>query len=254
MKTAILITARLKSTRLPRKVVLPLGGEPMIHHQIDRLRLTERPEQVILCTSPVAQDDPLVEVAESKGIPCFRGDPDDVLVRLTTAAQEHDVDLVLNATADNPYVDPRWLDRLANYHLEQEHDFTRVWGLPLGSEGWALNRAAMERACELKASRDTEVWAGYFEETGEFRWGYMEVSDPSVHWPELRLTVDTPQDYELVTRIYDELHTPGEWFFLEDIVKLCREKPELPAINADIQQARPRPIKLKGSGDRGAEG
>jgi spore coat polysaccharide biosynthesis protein SpsF len=70
--------------------------------------------------------------------------------------------------------------------------------------------------------------------------------DPEVNWPQLRLTVDTPEDFELITRIFDELYTPGLVFSLEDIVELCRCKPELVAINAGIEQKPAKPIKISG--------
>lgn len=245
MKIGILITARLKSTRLPLKVVKPIHGKPMVVHMIERLKHAQRPQQIILCTSPIEQDDPLVDIAKQAGIPCFRGHPDDVLGRLTAAAKEHNVDVVINCTADNPFVDPEHLDKLVDYHIAQKHDFTRVRGLPLGSEGWGLTRTAMEQACELKASLDTEVWAGYFTETGKFRWGYFDVTDPAVRWPELRLTVDTPEDFQLVTAIFDELGKTGKFFGLREIEALCRARPDLVAINAHIKQAPPRPIQLK---------
>ena len=64
----------------------------------------------------------------------------------------------------------------------------------------------------MKADRDTEIWGVYFTESGLFRWGVLKVDDPAVAWPELRVTVDTPEDFELVTKIFDELYEPGKIF------------------------------------------
>jgi spore coat polysaccharide biosynthesis protein SpsF len=244
MSTAILITARLKSDRLPKKVTLPIHGRPMICHMIDRLKTSRRAEKIILCTSPLAQDDALADIALQEGIFCFRGHPDDVLLRLTHAAQEFQVDTVLNVTADNPFVDALHLDKLADFHIQNKHDYTRCEGLPLGAYGWALSYPAMVRACDIKDELDTEVWGGYFTDTGLFVWGTMP-ADPDVWWPELRVTVDTPEDFELVTRIFDELYIRGEVFSLKAIVDLCRQRPDLVAINASIRQKAPIPIRVK---------
>lgn len=249
MKTAILITARLKSTRLPMKVTKLVHGRPMIWHMIERLKLAKRPEQIVLCTSIVAQDDPLEQIAAEEGIDCFRGDPDDVLDRLTRAAQLYGIDTVISVTADNPFVDPEYIDRLADFHVTNHHDYSDTEGLPWGTFSYALSRPAMERACAMKAERDTEVWSGYFRDTGAFRWGTMKISDPEVNWPTLRLTVDTPEDFELVTALFDELYQPPEIFPLRDIVALCRQRPELPAINDLVMQKAANPIKLKPAGD-----
>jgi spore coat polysaccharide biosynthesis protein SpsF (cytidylyltransferase family) len=70
------------------------------------------------------------------------------------------------------------------------------------------------------------------------------VNDPQIHWPELRLTVDTPEDFELVTKIFDELYEPPKVFPLSAIVRLCRERPDLVAINASVQQKVGRPIRI----------
>jgi spore coat polysaccharide biosynthesis protein SpsF len=245
LKIAILITARLKSTRLPFKVIKPLAGKPMIHHMIDRLKLAKYPSEIIICTSTVSQDDPLVEVAGTKGVKCYRGDPDDVLLRLTNAAREENVDLVINCTADNPFVDPVYIDYLVDYHLREGNQFTKIDGLPWGSFSYAINRKALEKACQIKDETDTEVWHGYFMETGHFKWGKLVVTDPAVQWPELRLTVDTPEDFQLMQRIFDELYDGENVFPLADIVALCRRRPELPAINSDIVQKTGIPLKFK---------
>lgn len=119
MKTAILITARLKSTRLKEKALKPIMGRPMLSHMIERLRLADRPEQIIICTSTVAQDDRLCELAEEEGVKHFRGDPDDVLQRMLDAADNFQVDTIVNCTADNPFVDPIYIDKLVDFHLSE---------------------------------------------------------------------------------------------------------------------------------------
>lgn len=245
MKTAILITARLKSTRLPKKALLPIQGRAMIRHMIDRLKLAKRPEEMILCTSPLEQDDPLVQIASEENIKCYRGHPDDVLLRLTDAAREFNVDTVVNCTADNPFLDPVYMDYLVDFHTQRGLDYSSIEGLPFGCFCWALSRQAMERALEIKDSVDSEVWGGYFTQTGLFNWEYLQVTDEALRWPELRLTVDTPEDFELVSKIFEQLYNKGEIFPLADIVALCRQQPELVAINAHICQKTPKPIKLR---------
>ncbi|MFC2081654.1 cytidylyltransferase domain-containing protein [Candidatus Bipolaricaulota bacterium] len=245
MKTSILITARLKSTRLPKKVLKPILGRPMLEHLVERLRKAERPDSIILCTSPVAEDDPLAEWAERLDIGLYRGDPDDVLLRLTRAAQEFGADIVVSCTADNPFVDPEYIDCLVDFHLSGGYDYSRSEGLPFGTFSYGLTRHAMERACKIKAAKDTEVWGGYFTETGEFACGILRITDPAVAWPELRLTVDTPEDFELVTRIFEELSSDGGIFSLREIVGLCRRRPDLLRINQHVVQRAPEPIVLK---------
>jgi len=247
VSTAILVTARLKSIRLPRKVLKPILGRPMLSHLLDRLKEARRPERIIICTSPLEEDRPLVALAAEEGVDCFQGDPDDVLLRLTTAAQRFGVDTVVSCTADNPFVDAEYIDRLVSFHQERDLDYSITEGLPFGCFAYVLSRRAMERACEIKAESDTEVWGGYFTQTGRFACGTLPV-DEDVRWPDLRLTVDTPEDFALVTRIFEELYVPGEVFPLRAIINLCRSRPDLVALNAQVQQKAARPIKVKRAG------
>jgi spore coat polysaccharide biosynthesis protein SpsF len=245
MHTALLVTARLKSTRLPLKAIKPIHGRPMIVHMLDRLKLAQSPQHIIICTSTNPQDDPLEEIAHQEGVWCFRGHPDDVLLRLTDAASFYGVDTVVSCTADNPFVDPVYIDRLVAFHCAEGNDYTNILGLPFGVFSYALAHSAMLRACTIKATVDTEVWGGYFTRTGLFKTGKLVVTDPAVRRPDLRLTVDTPHDFELINWIFDTLYVQGQVFPLEDIVRLCDKHPEMTQINAHIVQKVAHPIVLK---------
>jgi spore coat polysaccharide biosynthesis protein SpsF len=246
MKSAILITARLKSSRLPMKVIKPLSDIPMIIHMLDRLKLAKTPEEIIICTSTVGQDDPLEQIAEEQGVKCFRGDPDDVILRLTDAAKFYDIETVINCTADNPFVDPIYIDKLYQHHIKQENEFSKIEGLPWGTFSYAMSRQAMQKVCDMKDEKDTEVWHGYFMDTGRFKWDALQVTDKAVNWHNLRLTVDYPEDFALMERIFDELWDGKSVFPLSDIVELCRNNSEIVAINEHVLQKSGIPIKLKG--------
>ena len=245
MKSAILITARLKSTRLPKKIIKLIHGKPMIKHMLDRLKLAKTPSKIIICTSTITQDDPLEKIAKEEEVMCYRGDADDVLVRLKSAAEEFNIETVINCTADNPFVDPIYIDKLYEHHIREKNEFTKIEGLPWGTFSYAISLKALKKACELKNETDTEVWHGYFMDTGNFKWSSLEVTDENVLWPDLRLTVDVPEDFEMVTKIFDKLYDGVNVFTLSKIVKLCRTNPEIPEINKFIMQKAGLPIKLK---------
>lgn len=245
MKTAILITARLKSTRLKEKALKPILDRPMLSHMIERLRLANRPEQIIICTSTVAQDDRLCELAEGEGIECFRGDPDDVLRRMLDAANHFQVDTIVSCTADNPFVDPVYIDKLVDFHLSEGNDFSMSEGLPFGTFAYVLKREAVEQACSIKDTVDTEVWGGYFTGTGLFKCGTLTVTDLAIKFPELRLTVDTQEDFTLITEVFKRLFVPGKVFTLKEIVLLCKKNLDLMKINNEVQQQPGAPIKIK---------
>jgi len=243
--TAILITARLKSTRLKKKVLKPILGRPMLSYMIERLRLAKYSEKIILCTSTVEEDDPLALFAKNEGIECFRGHPDDVLLRMSMAADKYGVNTVVSCTADNPFVDPVYIDKLVDFHLAKGSDFSRSEGMPFGTFAYALQHQAIKKACQIKNQVDTEVWGGYFTETGLFKCDVLYVTDPAIRWPELRLTVDMQEDFDLVTEIFKLLYKEGEVFTLKEIISLSRQRPGLTSINAHVQQAKALSIQLK---------
>jgi len=197
-----------------------------------------------MCTSPVAEDDPLEEIAKDEGIECYRGEPEDVLLRLTNAAREFGVDTVISCTADNPLTDPFYIDKLADFHNEGGYDYSKIEGLPFGTFSYAVSRPAMEEACQVKAKRDTEVWGGYFTKTDYFNVGTLEVRDRDIRWPDLRLTVDTPEDFELMKKVFGALYEEGRIFGLEEVVNLIEENPKLRKINSDIDQKKYPPIQV----------
>jgi len=235
VKAGILITARLKSKRLPLKVIKPILGRPMVEWMIDRLKRCNI-DPVVMMTSTNPQDDPLVEIAEKNGISYFRGSEDDVLVRIRDCARQFDVDLIISATADDPLKEPILIEHMVKRYYDEGYDFCEMEGAPNGCECYALNRAALEKACEMKASSDTEIWGPYFREAGIFKCDIINITDPRIRHPEYRVTVDTQEDFEVVTKIFETLSKKREDFNVYDICKFLDENPELVAINADVEQ------------------
>ncbi len=239
VRAGIFITARLKSKRLPLKVIKPILGKPMIEWMIDRLKRCNT-EPLVMMTSTNPQDEPLIEIAEKNGIPHFRGSEDDVLVRIRDCARQFDVDLIISATADDPFKEPVLIEQMIKRYLDEGYDFCEIEGAPNGCECYALNRTAVEKACEMKASSDTEIWGPYFREAGIFKCDVIRVTDPRISRPQYRVTVDTEEDFELVTKIFDNLLKKREDFDIYDICRLLDENPEMLAINVHVQQ-RPSP-------------
>ena len=248
MKVGVLITARLKSTRLPKKVLRPLGGRPMISHLIDRMRRVHLADTVTIITSTVEQDDELADFAADYGVGCYRGDPEDVLYRMGCAARESGLDWVVSVTADNPWVSPEWADRLILEALNSDLDFAKIEGLPFGTFCYVLKASAIERACDLKMSKDTEIWGSCFKEEYGFNLGVLSVPEESpVCRPRYRLTVDTPEDFSLAQEIMailspSDVEHPRH---LHEITKLLDQTPSLLELNEDVVQAPANPIKMR---------
>jgi sialic acid synthase SpsE/spore coat polysaccharide biosynthesis protein SpsF (cytidylyltransferase family) len=247
VKAGIFITARLKSQRLPRKVVKPILGKPMIEWMIDRLKRCNI-DPFVMMTSTNPQDDLLIEIAKQKGIRHFRGSEDDVLLRMRDCAREFDVDLIISVTADDPLKEPIFIEQMIESYLDTGFDFCEIEGSPNGCESHAVSRTALEKVCELKGSADTEIWGPYFRETGMFRCDVIKVTDPDILRPQYRVTVDTKEDFEMVTQIFSILSKEKDYFNVYDICRLLDKRKDLVAINAHIQQRGAPRIELKSSG------
>jgi spore coat polysaccharide biosynthesis protein SpsF len=243
-RVGIFITARLKSKRLPMKVIKPILGKPMIEWMIERLKHSNI-EPIVMMTSTNPQDDPLIEIAEKCGIPHFRGSEDDVLLRIRDCNRKFDVDLIISVTADDPLKEPIFIDKMVERYYDTGYDFCEVDGLPNGCEAYAVSKSAVEKVCEAKDAADTEIWGPYFRDSGLFKCQVIKVTDPAILRPHYRITVDTPEDFEVVSKIFEILTREKEYFDVYDICKLLDENEDLVAINAHIEQRKAPPIKMK---------
>ncbi len=233
MKTGFLITARLKSTRLPLKLLQLVENRPIFSHMLDRLKLAKRVDEIIVCTSTNPQDDPLIELAEAEGVASFRGDEDDVVKRLSDAATAFDLDYILSITADCPFSDPVYADRIVEAYLETNADLIRALTLPHGAFSYGVRPEAFRKIVEIKDQTNTEVWGRYFTDTDLFEVYDLPIENELHRQPGLRMTLDYPADLEFFKAVFAALYRPGEVFSLDEILRFLRDHPEVVAINRD---------------------
>ncbi|MFT7402621.1 MAG: molybdopterin-guanine dinucleotide biosynthesis protein A [Hydrogenophaga sp.] len=123
MKTVIIVQARMTSTRLPGKVLLPLGGEPMLTRLVQRLRRVRCADAIVIATTTNASDDAIVALCEHLGVASHRGSEHDVLSRYAEAAALHQADVVVRVTSDCPLIDPALIDRLIEDFAQGDCDY-----------------------------------------------------------------------------------------------------------------------------------
>jgi spore coat polysaccharide biosynthesis protein SpsF len=236
MKIGFLIIGRLKSTRLPKKILLEIHGKPVISHMIQRLKLSNKIDTIILCTSTNPQDKPLEQVAADNDIESFFGDPDDVLLRMLNAADKFNLDYILTITADCPFVDPFYADKIVEKYLETNADLIRQFDLPHGSFSYGIKLEALKKVVQMKDSSDTEVWGNYFTDTGIFNVIDLDVEDRHHYRPGLRMTLDYPEDLQFFKKIFDALYKENKVFTLSDILKLLDNNSDIIQINKHCSQ------------------
>lgn len=245
MTTACFITARLKSKRLPKKVLKNLNGKPMLLHLVERLKLSQECKKIVLCTSTVSQDDPLEEFAYNNDIDIFRGHPDDVMTRLKEAAEKFNINLIASCTADNPLIDPYSMDQLIRYHKESNSDFCKSENLPFGCFTMTVTFNSLVKACSIKDTIETEFWPQYFLKSGLFKVNFLHHNDISISRPLLRLTVDEQKDFDLMNKIFKALDSNNKLFSLSRVVEFLENNPSIAYMNSHVKQKNPPQIILK---------
>ena len=235
-----LIQARLGSSRLPGKSRLPLplsaqgDDQTILGHVVHRARRAESVREIMVATTTQPLDDPLAALAARLGVGVFRGDEQDVLGRFAGAlAQAGPAAAVVRLTADNPAIDPAFLDAAVAQHLATGADYTHTSGLPLGTNLEVLSAAALRRAHrEARQPDEREHVTPYLRRHPElFRLETLALAVPPAV-AALRLTVDYPSDYALLSLLFSEL---GADFSLTDpagLPALLARHSWLAAINA----------------------
>lgn len=234
MKVIGVLQARCNSSRLPRKILLPIQGEAMLARQIERVRRSRRLESLVVATSRETSDDEVEALCSRLGVACFRGSLDDVLDRFYRAAEAHRPDHVVRLTGDCPLADPAIIDAAIDLHLAGNFDYTSNCHPPTYPDGldvevvrFAVLRDAWQEAT-LRSERE-HVMPFIWSRPERYRLGNLThgAEDLSA----LRWTVDEPADYELVGHIYDTLYPGNPAFALADILALVRDQPALATRN-----------------------
>jgi len=203
MKVGLFITGRLKSTRLPLKLLLPLKGQRVIQHIIMRAKRIQNIEHIVLCTSYHPQDLALVKEAHNQNIYYFMGNPDDVLHRLYQAATFFHIDYILSVTADDPFFSIEYANQMVNEALLRNPDYMYTEGLPLGIGIYGIRYEALKTIVEFKNQIDTEIWGAWFNHPEYFN--VYQLQARKEHQRDVRLTLDTYEDYLFLQRIAERL-------------------------------------------------
>lgn len=229
MKTAIFLSARNKATRLPNKHLLEINGRSTIEHLIDRLKLSQEADIIVLCTSFHKDDQILVDIAKRNNIKSFCGSENDKLERYLDAARKLKVDFMVIVDADDIFCDPEYIDMIIKRYKETLADFISCEDLPFGIASHGIKTTALEKICSSKSESDTEVWGDYFFKNDSFKKEVIKAKPEHIHY-ELRASLDYQEDLDFFQKIFDELGNKNT-FSLKQIVDLVKAKPEIIKIN-----------------------
>lgn len=234
MKTVAIIQARMGSTRLPNKVMKPIGGIPMIELLLARLARARELTQIIVATSTDPRNQALVDHVLSLGYACEQGSESDVLERYLQAARAHRADAIVRITGDCPLVDPELVDEVVRRFRAEGVDYYSNTAPPTYPDGLDIEvftMAALEKAAQETASPyDHEHVTPYLRESGRFSLASMQSEQD---FSALRWTVDEQADFDVVSGVFAHF-APDIYFSWQRVLDLQREHPELFAANHQL--------------------
>jgi spore coat polysaccharide biosynthesis protein SpsF len=242
MRVIATIEARLAASRLPGKVMLPLAGAPMLQRLIERIRRSRSVDEIVVATTVGAPDAVIADLCGRIGCRSHRGPVEDITRRLLDAAAGADV--IVQITGDCPLVDPDHIDETVRLLVDRSADYASNsldgTTFPIGFDVRCFTMAALQRSAGLSDDPTDRVHGSYFIHRHPELFRLVGWYAPAqLRWPELRLTVDEPADYELVRRVFDRLYPVQPDFGIADVLALLRQNPDWVLLNSAVRQKQP---------------
>jgi spore coat polysaccharide biosynthesis protein SpsF len=230
------IEARMTSTRLPGKILLPAAGKPLLQILIERLRRAPGVDGIELATTNNPTDDAVAALGERLGIGVFRGSEDDVLGRVCGALRVAKADICVEITGDCPLIDPQIVGETIREFLKTKDQHPYVSNsdphrsVPAGLDVQAFFAEALYRLeAETTDPEDREhVSYGFYRQESGDRWAPRFIVHPSCAGAEdLLVTLDYAEDYAMIRRLHEELSPTAPSYGAAEIIRWIRAHPEL---------------------------
>jgi glutamate-1-semialdehyde 2,1-aminomutase len=225
LKTVAIVQARMGSMRLPGKVMRPICGVPLIVLLLERLAKSRRIDQIVLATSKDPRNDSLAKCVRDLGHVVYQGSEDDVLDRFYQAAMEVGAEVVVRITGDCPLIDPTLVDDVIGRYLESGADYACNTSPPTYPDGldtevfsYRVLRSAWTQA---KSAYEREHVTPFMRESKQFICvNYANRTDASAE----RWTVDEPEDFDLVKRIFESFYPRRDFGWIEALALSARHQ------------------------------
>ncbi|MBF0622959.1 MAG: glycosyltransferase family protein [Magnetococcales bacterium] len=244
MSTTVIIQARMGSSRLPGKILLPLGTDTVLAQVIKRVSAAKGVDRIVIATTDQPNDDAVVAEAQRIGVDFFRGSESDVLARYYDAARHFNCDIIVRVTSDCPLYDPTLLTKMLkkfNNWIETKapvdyfsNTLTRSY--PRGLDTEIFRMGALENIYQSATSlAEREHVTPYF-----YRNPALFNIEEQIGTPDLsnhRWTLDTDEDYRFIQTVFKKLEDPsGTLFSTNQLLELLEQRPDIMVINSKVQQ------------------
>lgn len=238
IKNQVIIQARMGSSRLPGKVLLPLNGRPVLEYVVRRSAAAARVENVVVATSDHSEDDAIEEWCRKNSVDCVRGSSDDVLARYLLAEQLFPCENIVRVTADCPLVDPGIIDAILALHCQAGADYSSNVvppTFPVGFDAEAVRTFTLKKVSEsaiLKSHRE-HVTLYIREHVSDFTVVNLESGLSKI---DARLTLDRPEDYQALKTLFEHFSSDEMLFSFYKIMDVIARHPEIMQINSNIDR------------------
>lgn len=211
---------------------MKINDDTLLGYLIKRIRHATELDSIVVATSNKPRDRKIGEIAEKHNVNVFRGSELDVLDRFVKAARLVNAELIVRITADNPFTDPQIMTILIHSQEEKKADYTWMEGLPVGIGSEVISISALKKAASLATDPyDREHVTSFIKRNPHlFKINIMD-APREFNYPEYRLTIDYPDDYQLVRKIYKDLHSDDKFLCLREIIQFLKEHPTIAHVN-----------------------
>lgn len=234
-KIAAVIACRIHSSRLFAKQMQLIDDRPIIDHMINQLKAAKMISEIVLAISSRPGNEVFVEYAREKGLKYVVGDDTDVLKRLIDGAKYVNADIIFRITPENPYIYWEGIDDLLRKHISGNYDFSTCFNVPLGTGYEVVNLSSFERSHREGSKRHRSELCSLYIRENQRKFKIYHISPTKeLQRPEIRLTVDTPEDLYVARAIYDGLDKKGKLTPLKDVIRFLDKNPELSTINSKV--------------------
>jgi spore coat polysaccharide biosynthesis protein SpsF len=236
MLIGAIIQARVSSSRLPGKVLFNLpanGNKKMIDQIISRCKAAKKISTIVLATSTHHSDEELVNHVVYTDL-VYTGSLTNVLNRYYECATIYKMDHIVRITGDNPCIDPVFIDKAIDFHLENDNDYTYTQGLPIGLNIEILSYKALKIANNnAKQEVEKEHVTPYIKGNESLFKNRILIFAGFEHISDLRLTVDYANDFSMINLLYNYL---GDEFSINNVMDLITKFPWLKSVNVNLQK------------------
>ncbi|OOM77942.1 3-deoxy-manno-octulosonate cytidylyltransferase [Clostridium puniceum] len=215
MKVLCIVQARMGSERLSGKVMKKINGEPMISYTLKSLEKSKYIDEIVLATSTLEINDPLVKYVESINFNVFRGDEDNVLQRYKLSSDKYNGDVIIRVTGDCPLINPIIVDNVITKYLIYDYDYVRLDVPDTFQRGYdveVFSKEALDKVYNKVCSKENIEKQEYqpfrehvtyyiYNHQDEFKVGYVKGEDNYFENRDINISVDTEEDFKRVEEL-----------------------------------------------------